>query len=739
MTSYFQSQWNFGNWYNNVPEYSFKRLRLDKVEILSGGGQKIGEYALGYNKHNSMVNESQPGYSYALYPPRLSNAADHWGYYNGRDYNTGLLPTHLGRYFFSPGGGAGHYEIVNGADRKVDVNCKKVFILDEVVYPAGGVAKYYYDSDSAYYEELNTLTKQYENAYRPAGGLVVKKTVYDPGEGPVIEKRYKYSMGQLAFGSPQHQVWFPSEIRGMRVTVDCYPHPANVSSAIYSTPVNDQVSGMPNRVIHSSVVEEHVGNGKVVYSFNGDAGSWDPSIADLYSEGNPRSIVKPFLNFSQPAEITYYNTSNAIVKKVKNRYKTYYRNVISEGSYHAVTKIQGVCDSWWASNPVYTGFTFLSRSEEEAYEGNKVIKKTTEYAFNHLNYNFDVDGYINMNNNPTLPLHHQPTSMLVSVDQDETIKSEVRYIIDVPSNQRPSAVQQMVDNFLIVRPVEIKTSIIKNGTANVVDAQYLEYKNYGGYFDVSDVYRFNASQPIAENSFSFGIFSSGQFNVNLNTLTKKFQYKFNNNGRMTEQKKTDNTPVSFVYHPYAVNPVFVIVDANSEQVAHTGFEEPEAQDWQTSQLAKYNNASNAAKGWGYAELPASGTFSSPVMPAGTYTISFYAKPKSGGTSSMSINGSNVQVTGAYKKYTVSHTLTSSGRIAFASTSGATVIDEAIIYPAHAQLTEYSYKPVLGMTSQTDANDLNTSFQHDPFGRLEVIKDNDGNILKGYKYKYVSGN
>ncbi len=51
------------------------------------------------------------------------------------------------------------------------------------------------------------------------------------------------------------------------------------------------------------------------------------------------------------------------------------------------------------------------------------------------------------------------------------------------------------------------------------------------------------------------------------------------------------------------------------------------------------------------------------------------------------------------------------------------------------ISYYTYKPLVGMTSQTDANGKTTYYKYDNFGRLEMIKDNDGKIVHRYRYHY----
>jgi YD repeat-containing protein len=53
----------------------------------------------------------------------------------------------------------------------------------------------------------------------------------------------------------------------------------------------------------------------------------------------------------------------------------------------------------------------------------------------------------------------------------------------------------------------------------------------------------------------------------------------------------------------------------------------------------------------------------------------------------------------------------------------------------AFIQTFSYKPLYGVTSQTDPNGKTTSYVYDNFGRLFLIKDNLGKILKKYDYHY----
>ncbi|HVI44392.1 MAG TPA: RHS repeat domain-containing protein [Chitinophaga sp.] len=56
-------------------------------------------------------------------------------------------------------------------------------------------------------------------------------------------------------------------------------------------------------------------------------------------------------------------------------------------------------------------------------------------------------------------------------------------------------------------------------------------------------------------------------------------------------------------------------------------------------------------------------------------------------------------------------------------------------PSGTSVNTYTYNPWSGITSETDPAGKTTFYEYDSFGRLSVIKDQDGKILKHYEYQY----
>lgn len=71
----------------------------------------------------------------------------------------------------------------------------------------------------------------------------------------------------------------------------------------------------------------------------------------------------------------------------------------------------------------------------------------------------------------------------------------------------------------------------------------------------------------------------------------------------------------------------------------------------------------------------------------------------------------------------------------ATLSGNGSLDELRLYPKQAQMVTYTYKPLIGLTTQCDANNRITFYEFDALGRLSVVRDQNNNILKKICYNY----
>lgn len=54
---------------------------------------------------------------------------------------------------------------------------------------------------------------------------------------------------------------------------------------------------------------------------------------------------------------------------------------------------------------------------------------------------------------------------------------------------------------------------------------------------------------------------------------------------------------------------------------------------------------------------------------------------------------------------------------------------------NAMVSTYTYSPLIGMTSASDPMGITTYYEYDSFGRLQIVRDHEGNIVQQYDYHY----
>ena len=71
-----------------------------------------------------------------------------------------------------------------------------------------------------------------------------------------------------------------------------------------------------------------------------------------------------------------------------------------------------------------------------------------------------------------------------------------------------------------------------------------------------------------------------------------------------------------------------------------------------------------------------------------------------------------------------------------SIAGTGYIDDIRIAPVNATMSSYTYDPSVGVSSVTDERNVVIYYVYDAAGRLQLVKDQNGDILKRYKYRYA---
>ena len=165
-------------------------------------------------------------------------------------------------------------------------------------------------------------------------------------------------------------------------------------------------------------------------------------------------------------------------------------------------------------------------------------------------------------------------------------------------------------------------------------------------------------------------------------------------------------------------------NARLSQVAYTSFEAESKGSWtfSGSTSGSYSLTGNKSYNTTGGNITKSGLTST------TYIVSYWGKSGSVNVNSVGPTRTGKTI-GNWTYYEHEVTTTS------ITVSGSNYIDELRLYPKGAQMTTYTYSPVIGITTQCDPANRINYYEYDSFNRLKLIRDEDGRILKRVDYKY----
>ncbi len=342
-----------------------------------------------------------------------------------------------------------------------------------------------------------------------------------------------------------------------------------------------------------------------------------------------------------------------------------------------------------------------------------------------------------------------------------------------------SPFSHMLWNNMLAYPVETVTTKTISNVENVTDATL---NNYAGYFLESqnpvllpsNSKILNLANPIPITSFTPASVALVGINETLNNdarYTNTISYdNYNISGKIAQTTLNSSLNKAYIWGYNNQYPIAEAKNAPNNEIYYEGFEEPTLSQWgvnvftiggigaplyfdQTNKhtgeyVGRVDNTNPSGEmvshsnkwltialtdskkfhysGWVYSNGPSVDIFLFMKRAGETGYFSY--------VSNVSTSKTNEWVY-LEKDFEVPDDVTSLSIRVDANSLGSVWFDDLRIHPTDAQMTTYTYKSLVGITSSTDPSGRTINYEYDGFNRLMNIKEQNGHIIKNYQYNY----
>jgi YD repeat-containing protein len=735
------------------------RVLLKDLSFYDANGIFINKYTFNY------YNES-----YGLIPDPYDAGVDYWGYYNGQsaDKNTGLMP------FWQVG-----CQIANSfssfrtgsLDREPNEEAMKIFVLNEIIYPTGG--------KTAFEFEVNKY-KRGQFSFN-AGGLRIKSisnfSIF--GIAPEI-KTYKYGNYTMEDGYG-NMAFYPGDKSDYSYSQKYYIINAGNGdgygsnnaghwdtyrrSYYFSNPVFNSIPhGSP--VTYSNVTE-YLGDGQnnkgrttYIYDNNDptfeDVNYLNAQYVDFSSYASPifKKRLKFFQNwtsgnlyfkyFDENRNGSFYTVRLETTEydflpgeSLRGFYQERFVNYITPCSILSAWRIPHGFDKNLFGNgsepprSVYNYADYLIESGERRLKSQTV----TEWNKDASNTITTTRNFEYSNNE-----HVQPTKIIQVSSKNDQLITELKYPHEF-AGQAPY--DEMVMRHIwspVIEKIDYKIDV--NNNRIPLQSQKTDYLNWGN----------NIIAPVTIRSQK----------ENDGYETRLRYHGYDDKGNVLSVSKENDFKTSYCWGYNKTYPLASAVNAGSNEIFFDSFEE--GTGWDSNLLTFDNSKSHSGKYSGRMDMDGPGEkvchsatwlsvllivptkykFSGWIYSNGPSAQVFLFMRRTGETSYFTYVASVItyvtnQWTYVEGEYEVPTDIAQLGiRLDNNGDNGGGSVwfDDIRLHPSAAQMTTYTYDPLIGMTSQTDVNNRTVYYEYDSLGRLSIMRDKDRNILKKYCYNYA---
>ena len=623
------------------------------------------------------------------------------------------------------------FEDMQDVDDLLDIQAS-MFVIDENVtidlnYKYGLSIGYSYDTTDDSYKTSTYITAkvydiigQYTSSTSKGGGLRVESIVTKDHDNTILlKKEYDYAGGILhqppSFYSNvvRRSLCFTQQNTGGGGFCNVCQTPTAPSWNLHTLSSQSNLNQLNNNVLvgYRTVTERQMDGmdplGRTTYDFKNteDYHTSRSFPTSMRMDNGLLEYLRIYDDLGVKKYEKYNNWSSVTDQTLAQKYFGSIAVDHYVGPENAVCKeySSGQCSpiSWEANDLFanrYTLWVFNIRSEQWrlGYVTEQQIEDGTSFATKTV-YAYNTIGQ--MTKETVYSLDDAAANPVLEYDLTNSYVFENKST--VPYNNMYSANYL---NFLVSTSKTRNSKTIHSGSLSYASSTFSALgQNYTGYYPISTTQSKDGSGTLL--------------------TTSNYAYI---NGKIVEQATNGNSK-GYVWNG---NELMAVADNSlSEQIAFTGFEHGNSDgNWNftggttttDSHLGSSSHNSNS-----------SGSISKTGLPSGDYIVSFWAKKRTSTSPKLTINGIVTSITNSGWKY---FEVKISGTSA-SLTANNIYLDDLRLYPSDATMTSFQYDYPDGLSSRLDVNGFPTYYFYDTSGRLHLIKDHDGNLLKQYEYNY----
>lgn len=562
----------------------------------------------------------------------------------------------------------------------------------------------------------NPIIKKYEyqqlmpdSTYR-SSGIRLAKPIYS-----YFEKGYKKCVFKMSGGS---YIYMADLVRLMR-------------SSDSQIPLNG--AGDNYSVAYSKVTELHGENGEFgkteyYYENKPDWIHWNiknGKLNGIDSEFPTRPSVQSSLpnrgNGNLVRQIDY-RSINGTYQKSQETTNSYFSFTGSDFIWYGIERreIEGGSES---NNPCfYETYTYpaiiqkrnlLTKTVSLKFDQNdeyKSIQSVTDYTYDHTN-------------------HLQLIQVKVNLDGANFKVTSFTYPADYSDNDAGTVVsnmknQQHMHNAILTKKVS------RNGTSTgqLIEGEINRYQYINGKPVNMETALLELSQPVVASSINNYLPIQGStYPSNYSGRIIFDQYDASNN--IIQFHKSDDVSISYIWDYGNTLPIAEASNAIYTDIAFTSFEADGTGNWTVPSTARGTASVTGSRSYNLTN----GSISKSGLANGkAYVISYWTR----NSTPYNISGATTQISRTGRSYNgwklYEHEIMTTGTSI--SITGSGWIDEVRCYPVGATMSTLTHLPLVGISSQCDVTNKINYYQYDGYGRLQLVKDMDGNVLKTFEYK-----